>query len=592
MIKILNTIDKYLNLTIIFLYPLFFLPIFQNMFETAKLLLLVVGVLLIAIVKIAKILVNKELKINISKLDLFVVGFALTYLVSGIFMSPNRMDAFLYPGIASFVIFGSILYFFVNQFEREEKGFINLAISLSAVIYGIIELLSFTGILKDNFTNFGNIINSFVFLLVALSISSFEIIKQKKIVFKIFFGVLSFIIFVSTFTSFYSLLPNNKTSPILPSYKISWPVSIDSIKQSPFLGVGPSNFLESYNRYRPLESNSTKSWNVKFLVASNTILTLLSEVGIIGFVFFISLFVISFISNKNLNPYKLGLFFILIISSFYPFSPALMPLILIFLAMNNEPKEVKGIFTSIVPLILIMIPIVALIIATIFYGYKAFYGEYLFGKAIKIIKTKDALKSYESINKTVLFNPYVDRYHLTSAEIKMSIAQNLSKKESLTEEDKKTLSELIQQAIEESKATVSLNPKNASSWETLGNIYVNISPFAKDSMDFAVQSYNQAISLDPINPLLRIKLGGIYYAEGKFEEASKIFELAVVAKSDYANSHFNLAMAYKGNKQFEKAKEQINIVLKLVDSNSEDYQIAKKEFENIDSVPQVEIPQE
>lgn len=70
--------------------------------------------------------------------------------------------------------------------------------------------------------------------------------------------------------------------------------------------------------------------------------------------------------------------------------------------------------------------------------------------------------------------------------------------------------------------------------------------------------------MDPINPLLRIRLGGIYYAEGKFEDAIKIFELAVLAKPDFANSHFNLGMAYKGNKQIDKAKEQMEIVISLL----------------------------
>ena len=88
--------------------------------------------------------------------------------------------------------------------------------------------------------------------------------------------------------------------------------------------------------------------------------------------------------------------------------------------------------------------------------------------------------------------------------------------------------------------------------------------------------------MDPINPLLRIKLGGIYYADGKFEDAVKIFELAVLAKPDFANSHFNLAMAYKGNKQIEKAKEQLNITLTLVEKDSKDYELVKKELDTID----------
>jgi len=82
-------------------------------------------------------------------------------------------------------------------------------------------------------------------------------------------------------------------------------------------------------------------------------------------------------------------------------------------------------------------------------------------------------------------------------------------------------------------------------------------------------------------PAARPSAAGIYYTQQKFEEAVKIFELAVLAKPDYANSHYNLAMAYKANKQIDKAKEQMEIVLKLVETNSPDYETAKKELEKM-----------
>lgn len=233
-------------------------------------------------------------------------------------------------------------------------------------------------------------------------------------------------------------------------------------------------------------------------------------------------------------------------------------------------------------MILLSLPIISLALVSAFFGYRAFMGEYYFSKAIIAINSNDGLKAYDSLNKSISINPYIDRYHQAAADINIAIANNLAQKEELTDEEKTTISQLIQQTIAEGKASVSANKNKAGNWEKLGDVYSQITAYAKDANNFALQSYNQAIFLDPINPITRIKLGGVYFADGKFEDAVKVFELAVLAKPDYANSHFNLAMAYKSNKQIDKAKEQMTLVLQLVEKDSKDYELAKSELEKMD----------
>ena len=152
-LKVIQSASKYLTLTVIFLYPLFFLPIFPNIFDTAKLLLLVVSIVIISLLKIISILINGSVKASISKLDIFVLGFALINLLSGLFSIGNKYEAFLLPGAASFAILGATIYFFVTQLNTSDRKIANLMISLSGCIYSIIQLLSFTGFIKVNFNN-------------------------------------------------------------------------------------------------------------------------------------------------------------------------------------------------------------------------------------------------------------------------------------------------------------------------------------------------------------------------------------------------------------------------------------------------------
>ena len=578
--KILNIIDKYLFLGLIFFYPLFFLPIFQSPFDTAKLLLLAVGILLLTTVKIVKTILVGDFKFYSSKIDVLIVAFAIIYIVSSILSPLGKFDSFVLPGATSFIVFASFMYFFVNQFIQKDKNIMENVIIISAVIASLLQIVSFLNIptlkfMGSNFSSLGNIISSLTFFAMILPFAFYKAIRENDITNKILFGLSGFVIFIGLSLSAYSVLPLKNTSPKLLSLSNSWSIAIDTLKTNPLIGVGPTNYLVSFNKFRPITFNTTNDWGIKYIVSRNTPLTLIVEVGLLGVIIFLSIFFVTLKSFNLENPNNLSILIFLVISLIFPISPALFPIFFLLIALNSKTREVSGIFTSKIPAFVMTIPFIAFVLFVSFVSYKVFFGEYLFNKMIN-------LKTYEELNRVLQINPYSDRYHLVAAELNLAIANSIAKKTDIKDEDKNTISQLIQQSITEAKAAVSLNPQKASNWDNLGNVYSSISTFAKDANQFAIEAYSQAIFLDPINPLLRIKLGGIYYADGKFEDAVKIFELAVLAKPDFANSHFNLAMAYKGNKQIEKAKEQLNITLTLVEKDSKDYELVKKELDTID----------
>ena len=182
-------------------------------------------------------------------------------------------------------------------------------------------------------------------------------------------------------------------------------------------------------------------------------------------------------------------------------------------------------------------------------------------------------------------NPKVDRYHASLAHgygFASSLANNLSAQtgKDTIEADKSTITQLIQ-AIGEGKA-VATNPQRSGNWEILAQIYKNIMSFATGADQFTIQTYTQAIAFDPINPNLRIALGGVYYALGRYDDAIDAFKLAVIAKPDLANAHYNLAIAYREKKNFDNAIAEMNAVLSLVEKDSPDYALAKTELDNLE----------
>jgi tetratricopeptide (TPR) repeat protein len=246
--------------------------------------------------------------------------------------------------------------------------------------------------------------------------------------------------------------------------------------------------------------------------------------------------------------------------------------------------------TSHFPAMLLSIPFIGAVIALLFYSYTAVSAEIYYTQALKAVANNDGKTAYDTLIKSINTDSYVDRYHLTYAQINLALAGTLAQNKNLTDTDKTTISQLIQQAIREGKAAVTLNPQRSGNWATLASIYQTIMPLAQGADQYAIDTYTQAIALDPLNPDLRINLGGLYLSLNKPDEAIQVLTLAVAVKPDYANSHYNLAAAYKAKGDTEKAKAELTTVLSLIDKNSPDYDKAKTDLDNVGSTAKVTPP--
>ena len=220
-----------------------------------------------------------------------------------------------------------------------------------------------------------------------------------------------------------------------------------------------------------------------------------------------------------------------------------------------------------------------------FFGYKAVCRGIHCSRLTSRLKRRR--KPANLMTSAIAQNPKVDRYHLPCSSgiwlrlltCKQSVRAD--KEENTIEADKSTITQLIQQAIGGGKA-VATNPQRSGNWEILAQIYKNIMSFATGADQFTIQTYTQAIAFDPINPNLRIALGGVYYALGRYDDAIDAFKLAVIAKPDLANAHYNLAIAYREKKNFDNAIAEMNAVLSLVEKDSPDYALAKTELDNLE----------
>jgi len=628
MLKLAEIVEKYSIYLTAFLVPIAILPIFSDAFTTIKVIILVTGVAIALLAKTAKMLITGKLNLRVSNFDFPLFLIAIAYLVSTILRTPNKMEAFFLPGTATIIISSFLLYFLTNQLEEKDRKNIPVFIVISGVLASILTLFATTGILKSiphipaffsnkAFTTMGGNLPSAIFLGTIIPLIIGFLVFEKTLVKKVFWAISGVIITLGLLTNIYNILPGKPASPKFPDYKTFWNISIDTLKNSPVLGIGPGNYLTAFNKFRPITYNQTDLWTVKFSTARSFALSLITETGFLGLAGLILLAIViyrkyqnevkenKFLNFENENTTNfISLIVLFILSLILLLTPSTILLFFILFAINSKTKEIvlnlsaQGIesqekqngqwLASRIPAILVALPVLIALVALSYFSVNAVRAEATIKKSIDALNKNDGNKTYELMRKAISQNGYVDRYHILFSQINLALANSITQnpkgeKEQLSDDQRNSVTQLIQQSIAEAKAAVTLNPTRSENWTLLADTYRSVMAFAKGSDQFAIQSYNQAIALDPINTNLRLSLGGVYYALGDYDSAIDTLKLAVLTKPDHANARYNLATAYKDKGEIDKAINEMTIVLSLLDKNSQDYKLAKKELDNLEA---------
>jgi len=363
--------------------------------------------------------------------------------------------------------------------------------------------------------------------------------------------------------------------------KTAWVIAVESLKNSPLFGVGSGNFYQAFLIFKPASFNLTKMWSSVFDTSAMGILNLWTELGMAGLVW------ILFGLTKILKKVKeSGFAEVLVMSLVTLLLPInLLTLILTFWVLVFSDlwsvKEAK------VKLLLgeknfnIMPYIIAVLVLTGvgFGGYfetKILLADIYWMKAVKTASKNDGAASYNYQIKTIKMNPNLADYRAIYSQTCMALSQNFLNKKEISDTDKENGTKLIQFAVNEAKAAISLDQTNSTYWSNLATIYKSLIGLVDGAGDWSIQAYQQAVSLNPNDPLLKLNLGGLFFGLNDFESADRIFEEVVVSKNNYANGWYNWAYSGKQLGKLELAVNRMKQALQLVPADSEDYKTASK----------------
>ncbi len=631
--QILSKVFFWLTLVMVFVLGFFALPITSNFLGISKLYLGFSFALITLFFYGLTIIARKRVELTLSPLTWSLILFAVVVGLS-VFFTTNYPAANLIGLGGVFLSFVLVALIGGSILPKKPKyaTVFNWSIIILGVVTTILGFLTLIGYGPERLFNAWFSLNlltkSLVFNLTGSPLIALQIVILASVAAvlklkdtlrssqKMVSGPLAYVISLSILALglglyAWALLPGKSSSLDLQPPMAGWSVALDVMRvpRNALIGVGPEDYVNAYQRYKPLWMNGTKSWGIAYIQSSIPALTIMTTLGVIGLIAWLILFVkgfkLAFAKTTQAEKETKNLAILIavgfLMQLLFPVNVVILTLVAILIAfyttfqktdtntMVLEPlivfsRDQKFLDRRRWPQILIGLTLVVISLGVGLLLGRSYVTFYYFNQANKALAKNDAVKAYQYMTRATTLNPYMDVIRRQRAMLNLALATALANKAEPTDDDKQQIANLLQQATTEAKAATILDPNDWMNWYTLAQVYQKMIGAAKDADQWAVQSYIKAIENNPTDPGLRISLGGIFLGQKDYQQAANIFRQAINVKPDYPNSYYNLAVALREAGDYKGAKQAYNTLLKLLKPDSEDYIKASKELKDLEEM--------
>lgn len=397
---------------------------------------------------------------------------------------------------------------------------------------------------------------------------------------------------------------------ISPSYGASLEITRDAISSSTsnlLFGTGPGTYLYDYLAFKPTTVNASQFWSFRFDRAKSELLTTIASLGVVGSVLWLVLMVWVAVKSvgrlvfeRDHEEWKMtyvifigwAILFIthLLYSSNFTMSFLLWGFTGL-LASQVCLKMWKSDFSTSPRLGLgtsFAFAVVAVgVVASLFITGARYAAEVAFAKAVEIDQSEDGTMDevIAQLNRAVEFNSFSDMYqrNLSSAYLLKAgeLIAATAGEEERTPEETQAIVDTVSASVNAAAAATAIEPNYVSNWVVRGSIYRDLMSFTQGAEDLAAQSFQNALTLEPINPIHQTNIGRVYLtvadrarnlksaedpelaARAAEQEttllagAEAAFLAAIQLKSDYLPAHYYLAAAYERQGKLEQAAARL-----------------------------------
>jgi tetratricopeptide (TPR) repeat protein len=628
--KLVRSLMFLISLAWVVFFPLVFLPTTSNFYEPNKLLFTVITLIALLFGWALLIITEQEFTLTITPLTLPTIILGAVFAIGSFIAPGNRAEALM--GRGSLFLALALISLIMSSALKNRR-------SVTALLYGylasatILALISISQALGFGVSNFINqvlgttIPNTLAFtpagsplslvslLASAIVIAVFLAFSRKEALEKAVFFLTGAVLTSGLILIVLYSYPGKDTAPVILPPQYGYAIAMETLKNTAtaLTGYGPEGFVIAYNKTRPAALNLTPYWNIRFTSSSNELFQAVTTGGVLALVAWgLIIAAIIRLARKNLKDpneriikfISLGLLFLfLLLPGTYVHLFAFFVFITLYslmLKVNHVSAHTVKLSLNSISLVrgdsqdddrkespLVLLPYLLaapIIVAALYLGYQTnqmYAAETTFKKALDAAARNEGVPTYDLQRETIVKYPLVPRYRRAYAATNLALANSIAGKETLSDEDKTNVTQLIQQAIREAKAAVTLDPQNAANWENLATVYRALIGVAQNADSWTIASLAQAIQADPFNPRLRLELGGVFYSVGQYDQAIRLYQQSSELKPDWANAYYNLSSAYRQKKDLNTAFDYLRQSLSLVPQDSADYAKAQAELEEL-----------
>lgn len=600
---------KSITAIIIFLTPIFFWTTTPNFFNTPKQLLLST-LILISVGYVALTVFTKKsitLSSSIFRFGLYAFGLAI---ILNLGLNPaGRLESVLGPG--SIYLFLTLFSYLLTIYGTPSvRPYFVVALVGSTTLLAIHSTLQLTVLYQwtalptfmqsRGFTLTGSLMTTLSLLILGGITSLVLTLKYSR--FKLLTAILTALHTIAIVALGITLLPGGELAMQILPFSASWNIALDAMKnfKSLLFGVGLTQFSNFYKSVKPLFLNSDSFWNILPTSSSSTILDLMTTTGLVGLVSFISLPLLSLGTKSEDLFHQIIKTIALTTTVILVLTPSSLPLLVIFFTSlailsyhHSTPTDLPQSSS-----LILSATIIGFASYLLYFGYLFTSAEINLRQAQIALSNQDGKRVYEHHLSAIKLLPQMTNYRLSYSQVNLSLASSISqKKTDLTPAERQNISQLISQAVREAKLATSLTPNNSAVWQNLGLVYRNLINVAEGADKFAIDSYAQAVALDPANPALRVEFGGMLYqlagSTKKSEDQSTLyaraqseFQTAIQLKPNYPNAYYNLAKLLESQGDYQNAVLALQKSISLLGPDSLDLGKANSEL----SALQAKIP--
>jgi len=402
---------------------------------------------------------------------------------------------------------------------------------------------------------------------------------------------------LSQFTQFDS--PNiNQEKPIIYQgisasediRKVVWKGAIDLGKKYPVLGTGVETFAYSYYWTRPQEHNLLSEWDFLYNKAHNEYLNYFATTGILGlgsYLFLIASFIFWNIKilKKLSMPIHLALFsgwLTILITNFFGFSVVavnllffLIPATIYIMTNHKQLNKVRASramsqhFKSTTRLSTLQKTGISFMFLFMLYTlhliFSYWLADYHFNKAEKLQKQGQYTLAHQEYQQAMQKNPQEPLYKNNAATnlAYLSLLSAQQKEASLAAQFAFQAEELAQKALLE-------NPYHLNFYRQYAQTFYILSQIDSQYLEKIKTALYAAQELAPTDPKITYNLGVIEYKLDNKEQAINWLEKTIDMKPNYEIARLWLAKFYQAKEQNQKAKEQLEYLLKYINPDNEE----------------------